>query len=124
MFHGRPESVGEARKFSRLLLAGHVLADLVELVVSELSTNAVEHSASGEPGGFFVVELEVFRDHVTVAVVDMGSEELPAVAGDDPAQSVSLGGRGLHIVEAVAKDWGCHRVRVGLRVWADIATPA
>lgn len=124
MFHGRPESVGDARRFTRLILAGHVLADLVELVVSELATNAIEHSASGEPGGFFVVELEIFRDHVIVAVVDMGSDALPSLAEDDPAQPVSLGGRGLHIVEAVAKDWGCQRVLVGLRVWADIAESA
>lgn len=124
LFNGTPEAVGLARKFARLVLADHVLADAVELVVSELATNAIEHTESGRPGGLFVVELEVFADHVEVAVIDMGSDSRPVLVGDDPADEATLSGRGLHIVRALSKEWGCEPVRVGLRVWADIAGEA
>lgn len=121
MFKGRPESVGEARRYARVMLGGNVHTDAVELAISELATNAVEHTHSGTPDGLFVVELEAFDDHVWVAVVDMGSVGQPVLSGADPASSAAMDGRGLHIVKAVSKDWGTERVRVGRRVWADIA---
>lgn len=124
LFDGKAESVGLARRFVRLVLVDHVLADTAELVVSELATNAVEHTASGEPGGSFVVEVEAFADHVAVAVVDMGSDGRPVPVDEDPADVAAINGRGLHIVRAVSKEWGCEQVRVGLRVWADIACEA
>ncbi|SEG89847.1 Anti-sigma regulatory factor (Ser/Thr protein kinase) [Thermomonospora echinospora] len=124
LFDGKPESVGLARKFARLVLVDHVLADTVELVVSELATNALEHTSSGDLDGLFVVQLEVFPDRVEVAVIDMGADSRPVLVGDDPANVTALSGRGLHIVRALSKEWGCERVRVGLRVWADIACEA
>ena len=60
MFDGTPEAVGEARRFARMVTIGHHLIDAAELVLSELATNAVEHTDSGKPGGSFVVEVEVF----------------------------------------------------------------
>jgi serine/threonine-protein kinase RsbW len=54
-FPGRPEQVGQARLFTRSVLAGRPEADSAALVVSELATNAVRHTASGEPRGTFLV---------------------------------------------------------------------
>lgn len=118
IFDGRPEEVAEARRFARVICDDHEIADVVALVVSELSTNAVEHTASGGPGGLFVVELEVDPAEVRVAVVDMGSDSEPSTRLNDPADPWSVSGRGLCIVEAVAAKWGAEPVRVGRRVWA------
>jgi len=78
-----------------------VLVDL-ELMVSELVTNAVQH---GYHNGAERVHLEVAtrRDGVRVAVADHGSGFEPptaAVAADRP------GGRGLLIVDQLADRWG------------------
>jgi anti-sigma regulatory factor (Ser/Thr protein kinase) len=122
LFPGLPESVGEARRFAWTFVADAVpgeLAERVELVVSELCTNAVEHTASGDPGGWFL-DLEVHSDHVRVVVIDKG-----APPGEAPALRVASGpyaisGRGLHIVAALSKAWGSELVLVGRRIWADV----
>ncbi|MBG6086995.1 ATP-binding protein [Actinomadura viridis] len=123
MFSGRPESVGDARRFAWTFAADQVpvdVADMVELVVSELCTNAVEHTASGEPGGWFILELEVHTDHVRVIVIDQGapSGSVPALGKVPDLDATS--GRGLPIVDAVSKEWGSEFVLVGRRVWADV----
>ncbi|WP_246444598.1 ATP-binding protein [Actinomadura kijaniata] len=120
LFPGGPGSVGEARRLTRALLGDNLLAETAELVVSELATNAVEHTESGEVGGSFVLELNVAQDCVRVSVVDMGSRGRPRVA-DESADEFAQDGRGLHIVQHVSKAWGCEPVRMGLRVWAELA---
>lgn len=49
-FPGKREQVREARRFIRAHLPHHPDA---ELIASELVTNAVEHTRTGEPGGVF-----------------------------------------------------------------------
>jgi anti-sigma regulatory factor (Ser/Thr protein kinase) len=120
MFDGIPESVSEARRFARMLTTGHLLVDAVELVVSELATNAVEHTDTGKPGGSFVLEAEIYPAHVWVAVVDMGADTKPDPSPDDPANTTAVAGRGLFLVDALAATWGSEQVRVGRRVWAEI----
>lgn len=126
LFAGRRDSISQARAFGRAFIADRVpdeVAGLVELVVSELCTNAVEHTASGEDGGSYVLELELQDGHVRVAVVDMGALTQPAV-NDEPSGPDAVSGRGLFIVEAVSKAWGSEPVRVGRRVWADVVGAA
>ena len=91
-------------------------------MVGELVTNAVAHTASGEPGGFVTVEVSSF-DAVTayIEVIDDGSAAtVPEVRNADADE---CGGRGLWLVEAVAVSWGVrdegYRRRV---VWAECAT--
>lgn len=124
LFDGKPEEITEARRFARMVCAGHECVEMVELVVSELGTNAVQHTASGGPSGFFVVELEVDCRHVRVSVVDMGAGTEPALSSNDPADSEAVSRRGLRIVEAVSAKWGSEAVRVGRRVWAVIEAGA
>ncbi|RVX39742.1 anti-sigma regulatory factor (Ser/Thr protein kinase) [Nonomuraea polychroma] len=70
---GLLESVGEARAWALTVLpAGCPRADDVALVVSELATNAVLHSASRAPGGTFQLLVDVEADAIAVAVVDAG----------------------------------------------------
>ncbi len=121
MFPGRRESISDARAFARAFVVGRSsddLADTAELVVSELCTNAVEHTASGEEGGQFVLELEVHDGCVRVGVIDFGAQTEPTVNDGEPCDAVT--GRGLFIVEAVSKAWGSEPLRVGRRVWADV----
>ncbi|MBT2409567.1 ATP-binding protein [Streptomyces sp. ISL-12] len=99
--------VAEARHRTRVWLYEQWklgdLADTVELVVSEMCTNAVRHG-----GGLAGLELALVPSMLRVMVLDQAPELAPAVAagGDDPW---SEGGRGLRLVEAVSRRWGWHR---------------
>ena len=55
-FPGAQEQVGEARRFVKTLLASSPLLDDLILITSELTSNAICHTASGR-GGVFVVEV-------------------------------------------------------------------
>ena len=47
------------------------------LIVSELATNAVRHSASGVPGGWFLLIVDLSHDLVRVELVDLRAEGEP-----------------------------------------------
>lgn len=120
-FPGRPEQIAHARQFVTAVLAGRPEAECAALVASELCTNAVCHSASGQAGGLFTVTVRREPDQATITVQDMGSDAAPAMAGlggGEPEES----GRGLLLVAAVAKQWGAARTPAGWRVWADLAS--
>jgi len=114
-FEGTLDQLAEVRRFVRLTAGGHEAMRLAELVTSELAANAVLHSASGEPGGWFTVETRFAPNEVTVAVTDMGAEREPAARTAD-IEAVS--GRGLWMVETLSLKWGCEPAETGRRVWA------
>lgn len=119
-FAGRPDQVGAARRFVRALLsgrlAGPVAGDLVELLVSELATNAVEHTASGD-GGAFRVGLVSRPGTLRVTVCDDGGSGCPRPA--EPAADREAG-RGLAMVELLAERWGVERTPHGHAVWFEL----
>jgi serine/threonine-protein kinase RsbW len=120
-FPGRADQVAQARLFVASVLAGRPEAEAAALVVSELSTNAVRHTASGGPDGLFAVTVRREEDRATVSVQDMGAAGEPAIRipeGEGPGDS----GRGLVLVAAVAKDWGVAQNRLGWQVWAELAS--
>jgi anti-sigma regulatory factor (Ser/Thr protein kinase) len=90
------------------------LADVAELVASELATNAVQASQSPERSqtaasaraGLAVVRLHLASDRRQV-LVEVGDNDLrpPAPARPHPEHD---GGRGLLLVEAVSARWGCY----------------
>ena len=92
--------------------------ETLELVVSELVTNAVRHSgvAPGDP-----VEMEVECDggRVRIAVADPGAG---FEHGANPPQRGTLGGWGLYLVGEVVESWHVEARddRPGIRVVADI----
>ncbi|MET7339137.1 ATP-binding protein [Nonomuraea sp. NPDC005650] len=98
-FVGIPATVSEARAWVREVLPkGCGRVDDVLLVVSELATNAVLHSASGAPGGRYAVQLEVDpgAHSVGVTCIDMGPVLVKA------SRPVGEGGHGLALVKELA----------------------
>jgi serine/threonine-protein kinase RsbW len=81
----------------------------VGLVVSELVTNGIRHTRSGQPGGMVVVAIVGSWDGVTVHVHDLGAHggQVPrpqSASGD--GGGLADGGRGLPIVAAISEQWG------------------
>jgi anti-sigma regulatory factor (Ser/Thr protein kinase) len=124
---GHPAQVRTARRFVVASLAGRRVAvdrDVVALLVSELVTNAVVHSASGRADGTLLVAYQLAREgpdpkrlRLRVEVRDLGSPGYPRRC---PHALESSGRRGLEVVEALASRWGvgCHpRGRV---VWFEL----
>jgi anti-sigma regulatory factor (Ser/Thr protein kinase) len=101
MFGGSADQVACVRAFARAWLLRHQACDDAVLVASELAANAVAHSASGWPGGVFLVALAVLGDaDVRVIVTDLGGPGLPQDSPDAAADAES--GRGLAVVRALA----------------------
>jgi serine/threonine-protein kinase RsbW len=78
-YSGLPATVTQVRGDVRAILGPcpEVVADDLELVVSELVANAIKHSRSGEPGGTYTVRIshQVTEKvpYIWVEVVDQGS---------------------------------------------------
>ncbi|MFJ2033297.1 ATP-binding protein [Streptosporangium sp. NPDC087985] len=88
--------------------------DDVELLVTELVTNAVRHSRAA------VITISMNDDALRCEVQDTNTN-LPQVRH---ALDVDEGGRGLYLVEALAHSWGSHRTPTGKIVWFEMARTA
>jgi len=91
------------------------MVDDVQLVVSELATNAMVHAKTS-----FTVTLSAAAGSVRVEVLD-GSGSGPVLV---TARDLDTGGRGVAIVDALSRDWGVTRRTGGKSVWAEFAVPA
>lgn len=116
-FPGTAEHVGRVRRWLRANLGACPAVDDAILLVSELVTNALEHSASGR-GGSFVVAVHHRSTHLRVQVADQGGG--PWLPGD---ASNGLHGRGLLIVGTVARAWGITGDDSGRTVWFELDCP-
>lgn len=87
----------------------------VACVATELGTNAVRHTTSGQ-GGVFVVEISCYSRVVRVAVTDGGAPGEPRMI-DDPAGEH---GRGLQVVRGLSVRTGVCGDKQGRLVWADV----
>lgn len=116
VFPGRDDQVAEARRFVRRALDGYPVVDDAVLCVSELATNTLLHTASGNGGQF---EIIVWRSEssVRIAVSDNGSIGKPAICAVDAA---SEQGRGLGLVALVASHWGESGDESGRTVWFEL----
>ncbi len=106
-------SASDARAFvTRHLLEhdlGHLIDD-VQLVASELATNAIAHAHTT-----FMVTLEALDESVRLEVLD-GSPTEPVMM---TAQPMDTGGRGVAIVNALSREWGsAASTSGGKSVWA------
>lgn len=120
-FLGIPECAADARQFAFKNLGDVPGIELVELVVSELAANAVQHSDSGQPGGKFTLHLAEFDGRWRVRVDDAGGSTEPCVKAT--AADVDEAGRGLALVAALSSDWGVVGDHYARAVWAEISIP-
>ena len=123
---GQPRYVRWARELVTIALGrGHPGYEPLTLIVSELFTNSIVHSRSRLDGGTVTVTLLRSpggtlneRDSIRVEVTDDGAASLPALRAMD---SSAAGGRGLHLVDALAASWNCARDPAGTTTtWADV----
>ncbi len=106
------------------------------LIVTELVTNAVQHTSTRR------IRCRLLRsaDGVRICVWNRGRARIPAPAtprdwagptvaaapaadgpdGDDSLDCLAEDGRGLLLVEALAERWGARAALAGMLVWADV----
>ncbi|MFF9039339.1 ATP-binding protein [Streptomyces sp. NPDC014892] len=113
-----PGAVAQARRVTRTQLTGWALCedtcDTAALVVSELVTNAIVHTASSQ----IVCELHDGDELVRIAVRDEGCA--PGEPHPSPQRPEEEHGRGLLLIESLCRSWGAQPVGLGLLVWADV----
>lgn len=110
-FTSTPEAAGEARSFVRSALAAwrcDEADDVAVLLTSELVTNAVRHAKTP-----CIVEVRLEDGELRVAVEDHNTT-LPE---KDQAGPTSLTGRGLVLVDSLARRWGAELINGGKVVW-------
>ena len=120
-----PSSAAEARREVGADLTSRgvpaAVVDDAELVVSELIGNAVRY-ARPLPGNVLRVAWEVAAGSLLLKVTDGGSSQSPHFRDAGPSD---IRGRGLAIVDAVARKWGVDRYENGVgpvsTVWAELA---
>ncbi|MGI8451116.1 MAG: ATP-binding protein [Streptosporangiaceae bacterium] len=118
-FPGTASAVSQARRFVAGVVGDGFLAlDDALVLVSEVASNAVKHTASGD-GGTFEVAVWVNGGSVRVEIGDQGGASEPRLADDDPAD-VLTGGRGLRIVDTLATKWGHAGDELGRVVWFEV----
>jgi anti-sigma regulatory factor (Ser/Thr protein kinase) len=115
---GAPIDATVARQIVRCSLdaSGVKDADMLDLIVSELVTNAIAHTDSD-----ITMTLTVRNGGgVLVEVADKG-EGWPVLAdGEGQRTCASEGGYGLRIVESLSSSWGCvEHLDRGKTVWAE-----
>jgi anti-sigma regulatory factor (Ser/Thr protein kinase) len=111
-------SASHARAFVALHLRAHdlaTMADDLQLVVSELVTNAMLHA---QPP--YTVSLRAFETTLRLEMLD-GANAEPSMMVAGPLDTY---GRGVMIVQALSRDWGVlTRTSGGKTVWADFDIP-
>lgn len=100
---------------ARLRHWGYVgLVDSVQLLISELVTNALRYGTADA-----VVFRFVLAEKAVLIEVDDGSPAQPQVRAAGPAEE---SGRGMLLVSVLADDWGTSFD--GTRTWCSLAIPA
>jgi anti-sigma regulatory factor (Ser/Thr protein kinase) len=109
-----PTSARAARRFvvdalTRLEL--ETLADVAELLVSELVTNALLHAGSE-------VRVRVLPNGERLRVEVLDTSDTPVIPRDFGPDATT--GRGLGLVEHLAARWGCRPTSSGKAVWFEL----
>ncbi|TLQ42354.1 sodium/proline symporter PutP [Streptomyces marianii] len=111
-----PAAVAHARGLAGRQLSDWGMDDLVftiELIVSELVTNAIRH-------GTGPIGLRLIRDRGLICEVSDASSTSPRLRH---ARTTDEGGRGLLIVAQLARRWGTRYTKTGKIIWAEQAIP-
>lgn len=106
---------GRARRLARRALDRwglEELTDSVELLVSEVVTNAVRYAE--RPVTLRLLKTDVLRCEV--------GDDSPQLPRQRRARDTDEGGRGLFLVNRLARRWGATRLSGGKVVWFELAT--
>ncbi|MER5678063.1 MULTISPECIES: ATP-binding SpoIIE family protein phosphatase [Streptomyces] len=106
---------GRARRLARRALSRWGLDDLsdeVELLVSEVVTNAVRYAE--RPVTLRLLRTDILRCEV--------GDDAPQLPRQRRARETDEGGRGLFLVNRLARRWGATRLSTGKVVWFEMAT--
>ncbi|MEU1313421.1 SpoIIE family protein phosphatase [Streptomyces cinnamoneus] len=112
----RPQTARQARRLARRALTRwglEELSDSVELLVSEVITNAVRYAERP-------ITLRLLRTDVLRCEVGDDVPQLPRLRQARPSDE---GGRGLYLVNKLARRWGATRLSTGKVVWFELALP-
>ncbi len=104
---------GQARRLARRALARwdlECLTDSVELLVSEVVTNAVRYAS--RPVTLRLLRTDVLRCEV--------GDDVPQLPRLRQARATDEGGRGLYLVNRLARRWGATRLSTGKVVWFEL----
>jgi anti-sigma regulatory factor (Ser/Thr protein kinase) len=116
---GVERSVASARRFVRDILGcRHPALDDVALSVSELATNAIKHTPSGD-GGKIIIRLAAVGPSIRAEVTNDGRG---SITRPRPPSDVAEDGRGILIVETLADAWGVTEHAESTTVWARFRT--
>ncbi|WP_344095082.1 ATP-binding SpoIIE family protein phosphatase, partial [Streptomyces stramineus] len=113
----RPQTARQARRLAKRALTRWGLEELtdgVELLVSEVITNAVRYAERP-------ITLRLLRTDVLRCEVGDDVPQLPRLRQARPSDE---GGRGLYLVNRLARRWGATRLSTGKVVWFELALPA
>lgn len=122
-FPGIAAQARVARHFVASLLDGSALRDDAVTVLSELFTNALEHTASGLPGGLIIVQVSRWRHGVRIAVTDQGSLAQPVIRDPGASSGPAENGRGLYLAASLACQLTWHDDTCGRTVSAILGAP-
>ncbi|CAM5543418.1 ATP-binding protein [Streptomyces spiroverticillatus] len=99
---------------------GSDVSDAVTLVVAELAANAATHGRV--PGRDFQLRLQLCPYTIRIEVADARGEQQPpspgAVVAPPPEEE---SGRGLLLVQEIAREWGVSERPVGKSIWAEVS---
>ncbi|MEU0113197.1 ATP-binding SpoIIE family protein phosphatase [Streptomyces bobili] len=104
---------GRARRLARRALARWGMEDMtdsVELLVSEVVTNAVRYAT--RPVSLRLLRTDVLRCEV--------GDDVPQLPRLRQARATDEGGRGLYLVNRLARRWGATRLSTGKVVWFEL----
>ncbi|MGI3224489.1 SpoIIE family protein phosphatase [Streptomyces sp. GTA36] len=107
---------GRARRLAREALSRwdlEELTDSVELLVSELVTNAVRYAT-------WQVTVRLLRSDVLRCEVTDDAPQLPRLRR---SRFLDEGGRGIFLVDKISMRWGASRLATGKLVWFEMALP-
>lgn len=115
-----PASAARAREFVRSLLRrsrNRDLEDVALICVSELVANVSEHTSSRR----CVVRVLDRPEELLIEVADDAADIVPSAGA---APRLAEHGRGLQIIDALAREWGIRRqVGDGKCVWLRLCRP-
>ena len=109
----RAQTAGQARRLARRALSRwglEELSDSVELLVSEVVTNAVRYAE--RPITLRLLRTDTLRCEV--------GDDVPQLPRLRQARATDEGGRGLYLVNRLARRWGATRLSTGKVVWFEL----